>query len=108
MNLLSRLEELLLLAVWRLQEEVYGAAIRTHLTEVTGEDWAIGSVYGTLDRLARRGYVRSHVGAPTPERGGRSKRVFALTAKGMAALQQVRRVQRTMWQDLPDLNLGLS
>ena len=106
MTLLSRTEELLLLAVWRLQENAYGAAIRTHLTDVTGEDWSIGSVYGTLDRLARQGFVRTFMGAPTPERGGRSKRFFELTAEGVAALNRVRSVQQNMWADLPTLALG--
>lgn len=106
MTLLSRSEELLLLAVWRLQDEAYGAAIRNHLTDITDEDWSIGSVYGTLDRLARQGFVRTHMGAPTPERGGRSKRYFELTAAGVAALNRVRDVQETMWENLPNLSLG--
>jgi DNA-binding PadR family transcriptional regulator len=106
MNLLSRTEELLLLAVWRLQDEAYGAAIRNHLTDITDEDWSIGSVYGTLDRLARQGLVRTFMGLPTPERGGRSKRYFQLTAEGVAALNRVRSVQKTMWEDLPGLAPG--
>ena len=108
MNLLSRPEELLLLAVWRLQEQAYGAAIRNHLSDVTGEDWSIGSVYAPLDRLARKGYVRTHMGAPTPERGGRSKRFFVLTPEGKAALNRVRVIHETMWKALPGLNLGLA
>ena len=106
MTLLSRSEELLLLAVWRLQEGAYGAAIRNHLTDVTDEDWSIGSVYGTLDRLGREGFVRTFMGAPTPERGGRSKRFFELTAEGVAALNRVRSVQESMWENLPTLALG--
>lgn len=106
MNLLTRSEEMLLLAVWRLQDQAYGAAIRNHLTDVTDEDWSIGSVYGTLDRLARQGFVRTHMGSPTPERGGRSKRYFELTAEGVAALNRVRSVQQSMWDNLPGLALG--
>jgi len=106
MNLLSRTEELLLLAVWRLQDDAYGAAIRNHLTDVTDEDWSIGSVYGTLDRLARQGLVHTFMGLPTPERGGRSKRYFQLTPEGVAALNRVRNVQETMWEDLPGLAPG--
>ena len=103
MNLLSRSEELILLAVWRLQENAYGAAIRGHLSEVTGEDWSIAGVYGPLDRLAAKRLVRTHMGEPTPERGGRSKRFFELTATGVTALNTVRSVQQTMWKDLPGL-----
>ena len=106
MKLLTRAEELLLLAVWRLQEGAYGAAIRNHLGEVTGEDWSIGSVYAPLDRLGRKGFVRSYMGAPTPERGGRSKRYFELTAEGVAALNHARQVHETMWTNLPKLGLA--
>ena len=106
MNLLSRPEELLLLAVWRLQEDAYGAAIRNHLTDATGEDWSIGSVYAPLDRLARKGFVQTYMGPPTPERGGRSKRFFKLTAEGVGALNRARSVHETMWHSLPTLALG--
>lgn len=106
MNLLSRPEELLLLAVWRLQDRAYGAAIRNHLTTVTGEDWSIGSVYAPLDRLARKGLVHTHMGPPTPERGGRSKRFFTLTPQGVTALNRVRSVHETMWHGLPTLTFG--
>lgn len=106
MKLLSRSEELILLAVWRLQENAYGAAIRNHLTDVTDEDWSIASVYNPLDRLARKGFVRTYMGDPTPERGGRSKRFFKLTAEGVAALNHARAVQDSMWQDLPQLGLS--
>ena len=106
MNLLSRPEELLLLAVWRLQDQAYGAAIRNHLTEATGQDWSIGSVYAPLDRLARKGFVQTHMGPPTPERGGRSKRFFSLTPEGVAALNHVRSVHETMWQGLPNIAFG--
>lgn len=103
MDLLSRPEELLLLAVWRLQDEAYGAALRDHLSHVTGEDWSVGAVYAPLDRLASRGFLGSALGDPTPERGGRAKRYFRLTAKGVAALSRLRAIQETMWAGLPDL-----
>lgn len=106
MKFLSRTEELLLLAVWRLQDRAYGAAIRNYLTDVTDYDWSIASVYAPLDRLAAHGYVTSYQGAPTPERGGRSKRFFKLTEAGVAALNRVRTMQETLWRDLPDPGLA--
>lgn len=106
MDLLTRSEELLLLAVWHLQEDAYGASVRDYVSEKTGEDWSIGSVYGPLDRLARRGYLRTFTGAPTAERGGRSKRCFKLTSKAVAALNHAKQVHDVMWTGLPRLNLG--
>lgn len=101
----TRAEELLLLAVWRLQGNAYGATLRNHIAEVTGEDWSFGSIYPSLERLARKGYVRSYLGDPTPERGGRSKRYYELTAEGVTALNRLRNIQQSMWTALPNLGL---
>ncbi len=105
-ELLSRHEELILLAVWRLQEDAYGAPIRQLLEEMTGDSWSIAGVYGPLKRLSRAGMLSTRAGLPTPERGGRSKRYYQLTQRGVAALQHVRTVRERMWSDLPDLALG--
>ncbi len=102
MDLLTRSEELLLLTVWRLQDDAYGAAIRDILTTKTGKDWAIGSVYGPLDRLARRGFLTTFVGAPTTERGGRSKRCYKLTAAGVSALSHTKQITQAFWEGLTD------
>jgi PadR family transcriptional regulator PadR len=106
MAFLTRTEELILLSVWNLQDNAYGASIRKHLSEVSGHDWSIGSIYIPLDRLAHKGYVRSFRAGPTPERGGRSKRFFRLTAEGVAALNEIKRVQDALWASLPPLALG--
>jgi DNA-binding PadR family transcriptional regulator len=106
MELLSRHEELVLLAVWKLEEEAYGAAIRSYLTDVTDEDWSIASVYAPLDRLAARGYLQRYQGPPTAERGGRGKRLYRLTAEGVAALDRVRQIQAVLWSGLPGLGLA--
>lgn len=103
MDILSRMEELILLSVWRLQEEAYGLQIRTYLSELLDHELSVGAVYVPLKRLKKRGYLSSWDSEPTEERGGRSKRFFKLTEKGVGALQQVRTVQETAWSDLPDL-----
>ncbi len=106
--MLTRAEELILLAVWRLQEEAYGASIRTHLSNVTGEDWPIATVYTPLDRLTRKGLLRSRMGAPTGGRGGRSRKLYRLTGDGVRALNTARSVTDAMWKDLPDPGLSLT
>jgi PadR family transcriptional regulator PadR len=100
---LTRNEELILLAVWRLQQDAYGAAIHDHLSEATGDKWSIAGVYNPLNRMARAGLVMTRVGPPTPERGGRSKRYFYLTKKGLSALNANRAVANRMWAGLPKL-----
>ena len=75
---LGEFEQVLLLAVARLQgKQAYGMAIRKEIEERTGQDVAIGSVYSALDRLQQKGFVSSAVGDPSPERGGRAKRLGA-------------------------------
>lgn len=97
MKILSRAEELVLLAVWHLQENAYGVAIRKYINAMTREDWSIGAVYVPLDRLSKWGFLKTTQAEPTPERGGRSKRYYALTETGLSALNHTRRVQDRMW-----------
>lgn len=101
--LLTRTEELVLLAVWHLQDDAYGAAIRDHLSEVTGHDWSFGAVYIPLERLVAKGYCASYKGEATSRRGGRRKRYFELTREGVAALTKTREIQNILWERLPPL-----
>ena len=71
----------------QLGDEAYGMEIRTLIEERTGRDVAIGAVYTTLERLARKGYVTSRVGEPTAERGGRAKKFYEVGAAGLEALR---------------------
>ena len=86
-GLLGELEQLVLLAVLRLNEG-HAPAVREEILDRTGVELARGSVYVTLDRLDRKGYLDSWFGDPTPERGGKSKRLFRVTAAGRRALSQ--------------------
>ncbi len=106
MKILSRAEELVLLAVWHLRENAYGVAIRKYINEMTKEDWSIGAVYVPLDRLGKWGFLKTIQGDPTPERGGRSKRYYALTKYGLEALNHTRRVQDEMWAKVRELKTG--
>jgi DNA-binding PadR family transcriptional regulator len=85
-GLLGELEQLVLLAVVRLGAGAYAVSVRDTIHDVAGIDLGRSSVYVTLDRLERKGYVDSHLGAPTPERGGKAKRCFVVTAAGRRAL----------------------
>ena len=94
---LSRLEEMVLLAVMRLGPQSYGVTIRQEVKSQTGRDLSLGAIYPTLDRLEDRGLVRSHRGEPTGERGGRSRRQFTLLPEGRTALQRSWRAMTAMW-----------
>ncbi len=103
MKLLSRSEEILLLAIWRLEGNAYGVSIREQVSRVTGHAWTFGAVYVPLDTLTRKDYVRKSLSEPTPQRGGRSKCLYALTDAGKEALREIRRVQETLWDEVPEM-----
>ena len=102
MKLLARSEELILLAVWKLKKNAYCVPIQAQLSEITGINWSLGSIYMPLDRLVKKGYLKSYLSDSTPARGGRHKRIYELTDEGMEALSSVRQVQANMWRDVPE------
>lgn len=85
-GLLGELEQLVLLAVVHLDGDGYAVSIRDEIERRTGIALGRGSVYVALDRLNRKGYVTSALSDPTPERGGKAKRCFAISAAGRRAL----------------------
>ena len=93
---LGDFEQLILLGVLRLGDEAYGAAIRQEMHERSGRDVSINAVYTTLDRLERKGLLRSWVGEPTPKRGGRRRKFYALRPAGLVALRQAYHAFTTM------------
>lgn len=105
-KLLTRAEEMILLAIWQLQDDAYCIPIHKRISEITSENWSLGSIYMPLDRLVKRGYLISHLSDATPERGGRHKRIYSLTKEGKDALKRVQDVQKAMWAKIPDLSLG--
>jgi len=100
-DLLGSLEQLVLLALVRLGDDAYGMTVRREIEARTGRDLSIGAIYATLERLEAKGYVRSELGAPTPERGGRAKRLFRIEASGEHALDGSQQVLRKMTAGMP-------
>ncbi|MFC1563331.1 PadR family transcriptional regulator [candidate division KSB1 bacterium] len=106
MKLLSRQEEIVLLSIWKLEDNAYGVTIREHVSEITGRYWSIGAIYVPLDRLVEKGYIIPIQGEPTARRGGRSKRYYRVSDNGMNALSEIKQVQDALWQDFPKLAPG--
>jgi PadR family transcriptional regulator len=94
---LGEFEQIVLLAVVRLNTEAYGSPIRREIEQRTGRSIAIGALYTALDRLERKGYLDSMMSDPTPLRGGRAKRYFTLRPAGAAALKRTRDALASMW-----------
>jgi len=95
-GLLGELEQLVILAVIRLGEGAYAVSIREEIHQRAGIDLGRSSVYVTLDRLERKGYMTSALSDPTPERGGKAKRCFTLTTAGRRAVDAAERAVASM------------
>ncbi len=106
MKLLTRSEEYILLAVFKLGEDAYSIPIREKLIEITGKNWSLGAIYMPLERLEKRRLITSHFSESTPERGGRHKRIYSLTEAGKESLREIYTVQQTIWQGVPQLIFG--
>jgi PadR family transcriptional regulator, regulatory protein PadR len=94
---------MILLVVIRLGDEAYGVPISKELLKTTGRDVALGSVYAALDRLEQKQLVSSTLGEPTPARGGRAKRYFRVTAKGLSEANATKKALTSLWLGIPQL-----
>lgn len=91
-QLLGEVEQLVLLAILRIGAGAYAVPIRAELEKHGGVCLSRGTVYVTLDRLERKGFVRSHFADPTPEPGGKARRCFQLERDGLIALKAAQRI----------------
>lgn len=105
MKFLSRPEELVLLAVWRLKDNAYCVPIKKQLGRVTKQEWSFGAVYDPLDRLEKKGLLQSFFSEPTAKRGGKRKRIFKLTPRGIRALVEIKAISEEIWDGIPLMEL---
>jgi PadR family transcriptional regulator PadR len=103
---LGPFELMAMLASMRLGENAYGVPIFREIEQRCGRQVALGSVYAALERLEAKGFVASDIGESTPERGGRAKRYFRVTAKGLREVRGMQRALEKMWSGLPQLEGG--
>jgi len=101
---LGEFEHIVLLAIVRIGDGVYGVPIVEEIERRTGRRVAPAAVYITLRRLEYKGFVTSWLGDPTPERGGKARRYVRITRAGGESLRAARQVIDQMWQGL---DLGL-
>lgn len=99
---LTRKEELILLAIYKLGESASLVKIRELLNISTGRDWTVGNVYVPLDRLTKLGYLETHVGEPISRRGGKAVKYYLLSRGGKESLAELKRVHEAMWADISD------
>ncbi|MBV8847291.1 MAG: PadR family transcriptional regulator [Bryobacterales bacterium] len=102
---LGEFEQIVLLAIMRLGDDAYGVTIRSEIAVCTGREPSPGALYTTLDRLEDKGLLKSRVGDPSPRRGGRAKRYFAVSASGIKAVARAQKAYRKLLEgvQLPGL-----
>ena len=102
-RLLTDFELMILLATLRVGDAAYGVEIAREIERTGGRRVLLGAAYAALDRLEQGGLVSSAIGASTPERGGRAKRFFRVTPRGLDAVKQTRNALVALWTDVPRL-----
>ena len=107
-HLLTDFELMILLAVLRVGDEAYGVQIAREIEATSGRRVLLGAAYAALDRLERNNLVSSSVGDTTPLRGGRAKRIFQVTPRGLRAVRDTRQALVAMWRDVPQLKEKLT
>jgi len=103
MILLSRAEEIVLLAIYKSKDNAYGVTIREKVFKDIGRHWSFGVIYKTLKKMKAKGYVDKISSAPISERGGRSKYYYELTPAGISALEKIKSVHSSLWKGIEEL-----
>lgn len=102
-DLLTDFELMILLAILRVGDEAYGVQIAKEIAITGGRRVLLGAAYAALDRLERNGLVTSTIGSPTAVRGGRAKRFFRVTTRGVRAVKNTQRALVALWRNVPEL-----
>ena len=105
MEILTRIEEVILLAVHRLGDDAYGVTIRQEVEQLMGKSYSVGAIYVPLDRMAERGWLTTETGQPTAVRGGRAKRFYTLTPAGKQALLAAKQLHEKLWSGIATLGV---
>jgi DNA-binding PadR family transcriptional regulator len=103
MAFLSRIEEILLLAIWKLEDRAYGIAIRRQVEKDTGISWLSEAVYAPLSRLKDKGYIQTIKIENCREKSGRPRIYYRLTPAGFDRLASIQKITRALWRGVPDL-----
>ena len=98
---LGEFEELTLLAVLTLEEGAYGVAVQDVIERQTGREVTLGAAYAALERMERKGMLRSSLGPSTAERGGKRRRLFSVTPEGLRVLTEARKAREALWNAVP-------
>jgi DNA-binding PadR family transcriptional regulator len=98
---LGEFEEIVLLVVAAMSGSAYGVNITHEIITQTNRPVRLNQVHASLQRLEEKGMITSRMGEPTPERGGRRKRIFEITIHGSQTLREIQEVRIALWRSVP-------
>jgi DNA-binding PadR family transcriptional regulator len=104
--MLGNLEEMILLTTAVMREEAYGITITEKYRQITHHSISLSAVHTVLRRLEKKGFIESHMGGATPERGGRRKRIFKVTSYGYKILSDIQLQRQHLWDQMPEIRLA--
>ncbi|MFK8010326.1 MAG: PadR family transcriptional regulator [Saprospiraceae bacterium] len=100
---LGYLEETILLLVMTMHEDAYGFSVSEAYKKHMGKSISISAVHAVLSRMEKKGLIISEMGKATAERGGRRKRIFQSTNKGIEVIQEIKASRQKLWNLIPRL-----
>ena len=103
MDIITRLEETILIAIWRLEDKAYGVTINKQVSQSSKKNYTLGALYYSLDQLLRKGYVSKIMKPDEKNSLGRARTYYILTTKGKRALQDARTYQTSLWEGIPEM-----
>ncbi len=108
MKEITRIEETILLTIFRLKDHAYGVTIKDQIKRLTGRDYLYSTLYTTLEQLVRKGLIVKRFGEPAPIRGGKRKIYFTLTEEAIAALKNTYNKHKLIWSGISEGTLTKS
>ncbi|MBN1224471.1 MAG: helix-turn-helix transcriptional regulator [Candidatus Aminicenantes bacterium] len=101
MKELTKIEEVLLVAIWHLAENAYGVKIRQYVTKIAGRELSYGHLYSALNQLVTKKYVTKSLGKPSTRRLGRPRVYYSVSSLGMKALRAAKEMNERLWSEIP-------
>ncbi len=104
---LGEFEEVVMLTVGVLYKDAYGVSIKNEIEQRLSRAVSVGALQTALKRLEAKGYLTAYEGETTPDRAGRPKKYFQITALGKRAMEETRKTRESLWKDIPKVVLNL-
>jgi len=107
MDYLSKIEEILLIAIWQLKGEAYGYRLRKHILQTIKKEFTYGNLYSALNQLEKKGYVTKTLVDATENRRGKQKAYFSVTQQGKQALHESKEIHQLLWSNVSNLDFNV-